>query len=206
MSLLPLDITILNTTLFAAGFLLFFYLIVCLITKKLIRPNAIHLFSYITIFSLFGVVGEVFVNTLYLELMGSPLWEYRLFPAHNGNISYFFLFIWGSLGVYKYFSDYFFIKKPLSEFKAGIVMGTEAVFLELIYNGTYRLIFGDYIFYYLPANLGPLSHLSCLQVIPFYFIVGFIVNKLIKQQNKTRVSKSLFAFYWMIIITFVFLI
>lgn len=204
--MLPFDITIVNTTLFAFGFLLLFYLIVCVVSKKLVRPNFILLFSYITLFSLFGIVGEVFVNTLYQHFLGTPLWEYRLFPAHNGNISYFFLFIWGSLGVYKYFSDYFFIKRPLSEFRAGIVMGAEAVFLELLYNGTYFLLFGDYIFYYLPANLGPLSHLSCLQVIPFYFIVGFIVNKLIKQQNSTKASKSLSAFYWMIIITFVFLI
>jgi len=203
---MPLEITILNTTLFALGFLALFYLIVCILSKKLIRPNFIILFSYITIFSLFGIVGEVFVNTLYSYFFGAPLWEYRLFPAHDGNISYFFLFIWGSLGVYKYFSDYFLVKRPLTEFQAGILMGTEAVFLELLYNGVYLLIFGDYIFYYLPANLGPLSHLSCLQVIPFYFIVGFIVNKLIKQQSKIKVSKSLFAFYWMIIITFIFMV
>lgn len=203
---MPLGITILNTTLFAVGFLTLFYLLVCVMAKRLVRPDFIQLFSYITIFSLFGIVGEVFVNTLYLYFFGTPLWEYRLFPAHNGNISYFFLFIWGSLGVYKYFSDYFLVKRPLTEFQAGILMGAEAVFLELLYNGVYLLIFGDYIFYYLPANLGPLSHLSCLQVIPFYFIVGFIVNKLIKQQSKMKPSKSLFAFYWMIIITFVFLI
>ena len=202
-----MPITIISTTLFALGFLLIFYILVCIKAKHLVIPHSKTLFVYITIFSLFGIVGEVFVNTLYTAILGSPLWEYRLFPAHNGNISYFFLFIWGSLGVYKYFSDQvLFANYKLTELQAGLLMGAEAVFLELLYNGVYFLIFGDYIFYYLPANLGPLSHLSCLQVIPFYFMVGFFATKLIAHHAKLPTSKSLYAFYWMIIITFVFLI
>ncbi len=203
---MPVEITFVTTTLFALGFLVSFYSIVCLISKKLIVPSFSTLFLYVTIFSLFGIIGEVFVNTLYERILGAPLWEYRLFPAHDGNISYYFIFIWGSLGFYKYFSDHYFIKRKISEVSAGLVMGTEAVFLELVYNGLFLLIFDKYIFYYLPANLGPLSHLSCLQVIPFYFIVGLIVTKLITQQKKVRPSKSLLAFYWMIIITFVFMV
>jgi hypothetical protein len=85
-------------------------------------------------------------------------------------------------------------------------MGMEAIFLEVLYNGLFLLFFGTYIFYYLPENLGPLSHLSCLQVIPFYFIVGFCVNALVNQQNKMGFGRSLIItlpFYWMIIITLV---
>jgi hypothetical protein len=197
--------TLLSTTAFALGFLLTFYTIICIAKREIIRPHIQTLFCYVTIFSLFGVVGEVFVNTMYTSIVGSPLWEYQLFPAHGGSISYFFLFVWGSLGVYKYFTDYLFSQYEFYKRYPGLIMGGEAVFLELVYNGLYLLIFGSYIFYYLPGNLGPLSHLSCLQVIPFYFIVGHITHKLITIHNQQAFSRSLYATYWLIIITFVFL-
>lgn len=85
-------------------------------------------------------------------------------------------------------------------------MSIEAVFLELAYNGIYLLLFGSYIFYYLPANLGPLSHISTLHVIPFYFVVGYFTDSMIRKQNKTGYGRALLTtilFYWMVIIAFV---
>ncbi len=201
---MELPINLLNTTIFALIFLLIFYVCLCIYAKRTLVPNYKQLFLYVTLFSLFGVVGEVLVNTSYQIVLGTPLWEYRLFPAHHGNICYYFLFVWGSLGFYKYFTDSLFIKKETSEFKLGLLMGSEAIFLELLYNGLFYLCFGEFIFYYLPANLGPLSHFSCIQVIPFYFMVGFALTKLIKAHAAIPFSKTLFAFYWMTIITFVF--
>lgn len=203
---MDLPITVLSTTVFALSFLLVFYLSLCLYVRRILIPDFKQLFLYITLFSLFGVVGEVLVNTAYELILGVPLWEYRLFPAHNGSISYYFLFVWGSLGFYKYFTDYLFTKPESSDFKAGVLMGAEAIFLELLYNGLFLLLFGNVIFYYLPANLGPLSHLSCLQVIPFYFMVGFALTKLIKSHAVVPFSKTIFIFYWMIICTFVFFV
>lgn len=204
---MPFSITVLNTSLFAFSFLFTFYVVTCLLNKRLILPDIKTLFEYVTLFSLFGVVGEVFSNTLYKYLFGTQLWDYHLFPAHDGNISYFFLFIWGSLGIYKYFSNYFIFKRVTNELYAGLLMAIEAIFLELLYNGTYFLFFHDYIFYYLPANLSVLSHFSCLQVVPFYFMFGLVATTLINIHMELRSKKILFlyAFYWMTIVTFVFL-
>lgn len=199
------EITLLNTVLFALLFLLTYYLIISFLTKRVIRFKYKKLFFYITLFSLFGVTGEVLVNTIYEIIFQVPLWEYRLYPAHDNSISYFFIFVWGSLGFYKYIND-----TQLSRYKfynaipPGLMMGFEAVFLELLYNGLYYLLFGDYIFYYLPENLGVFSHLSCLQVIPFYFMVGYIVSRLLTQQKKIGYNLSIIGFYWMIIVAFVF--
>jgi hypothetical protein len=203
-----LEITATNTIVFAVLFGLSYYLLVSLYNKKFVRVEFVRVFYYITIFSLFGIVGEVFVNNIYEMVFGSPLWEYRIFPAHGGDISYFFIFIWGLLGFYKYINDTAVHTFSQDRYVfAGLVMGAEAIFLELLYNGLFLILFNEYIFYYLPANLGPLSHLSCLQVIPFYFVFGLFVNKLINQQDKLGyINNVLFtlAFFWLIIIVFIF--
>ncbi len=91
---------------------------------------------------------------------------------------------WGVFGTYSYLRDQFVggIRLgggPLSM----VVTGEEAILLELALNMPYRAIFGDYIFYYTPANLRPFSHYSCLQVIPFYAAVAVATRKLTEVQE-----------------------
>lgn len=202
------EIDALSTTIFALLFLGGFYVIACSMHGHILKPRAITLLYYITIFSLIGVVGELFVNTTYIYFFHTPLWEYRLFPAHNGSISYFFPFVWGSLGVYKYITDHLFISKRVpGKIRAGLITGAEAIYLELLYNGLYFSSFGDYIFYYFPKNLGLFSHFSCLQVIPFYFIVGFLAHALIQREPREYRKKiPLFFFCWIVIIIFVWFV
>jgi hypothetical protein len=151
------------------------------------------------------MAGEIVVNNFFLWLTNSPLWEYHLYPAHGGDVSYFFLGIWGALGFYKYINDEALHPPTDTEvLKPAIIMGTEAIVLELAYNGFFLLLFSQYIFYYLPENLGRLSHLSCLEVIPFYFAVGFCLSVLIKKQNIIGYGKHLIItlpFLWMVTAT-----
>ena len=200
------EITLLNVTIYALVFFTVFYLIFSAIKKEFIRIDPLKLFYYVSLFSVFGITGEAFVNTIWEHFVGEPLWEYYLFPLHGGDISYFFPLIWGGLGFYKYLSDATFnYYKPEEKIKPGLVLGAEAIPFELAYNGFYLLLFGSYIFYYLPANLGPLSHLSCLQVIPFYFVVGFFTDAIIRKQNEYGYGKTTFLtamVYWMIIVAF----
>lgn len=200
------EITLINVTLYALALFGVYYLAVSAIKKEFIKIEPLKLFYYVSLFSVFGISGEAFVNTTWEYLMGEPLWEYYLFPLHGGNISYFFPLIWGGLGFYKYINDTAFHRyRPEQKIKPGIVMGAEAILVELVYNGFYLLLFGSYIFYYLPANLGPLSHLSCLQVIPFYFVVGFFTNSLIQKQNEYGYGRTTFLnimMFWMIITAF----
>lgn len=201
------DITIVNVAIYGVCFILFFYLAASLWYGKFISVDWRKLFLYITIFSLFGVVGEIFVNTLYGHFFGERLWEYHLYPVHDGHISKMFIFVWGSLGVYKYLSEIAFSKFRLyKKERAGLIMSLEAIFLELWYNVTFFILFGGYIFYYFPANLGPLSHFSCLQVLPFYFIFGFLVMKIVSREEKAGFSKTRLSFFWFILLTLVFLV
>lgn len=201
------EITILNVLIYTFFLLVVFYSLFCVLARNIIRPDVRKLLYYVSLFSLFGVVGEHFTNTAYEYVFGSPLWEYYLYPSHGGNITYFFLSVWGVLGFYTYFRDVALRSVTSSALYSGLILGAEAIAIELFVNGIYYLLFGNFIFYYLPANLGPLSHFSCLQVIPFYMIVGYVTGSLIKQQELwgyrgLRVTLGLF---WMVIITFVFL-
>lgn len=201
------EVTITNAIIYTFFLIVFFYLFFCAIKKEFIKPNIKKLIYTIFIFTLLGVIGEDFVNTFYEIIFKEPLWEYKLFPTHNANITYLFPFIWGTLGFYTYFRNEVFLDNKSNRFLSGAILGVEAVFIELIANVPYYYLFNDYIFYYLPANLGPFSHFSCLQVVPFYAMVGLVTTNLINQQEKLKYQhlKTTLLLYTMIMITFVYI-
>jgi hypothetical protein len=138
----------------------------------------------VTLFILLGATGEAFLNSMWDIVFGWPLWEYRLYPAHGGDISLFFPMIWGIFGTYSYLRDQVVGGMhlgggPLSM----VVIGAEAILLELSVNMPYGAIFGDYILSYTPANLGPFSHYSWLQFIPFYAAIAVATLKLTEVQE-----------------------
>ncbi|OHD93849.1 MAG: hypothetical protein A2019_00765 [Sulfurimonas sp. GWF2_37_8] len=202
------EINVLNTVFYSVGLLVIFYAFFCIVAKKLLRPDWKKLVYIVFLFSLLGVIGEDFVNTVYSIIFETPLWEYRLYPTHNENISYFFRLVWGTLGFYTYWRSIVFIHNSyMSTLKMGLLLGTEAIFIELIVNIPYHMLFGDYIFYYLPTNLGPLSHFSCLEVIPFYMLVGIASANMLEQQEKMYYKhfRTTILFYLMIMVTVVYL-
>lgn len=202
------EINVINAILYSVGLIAVFYTFFCMAAQKILRPDWKKLAYIVILFSLFGVIGEDFVNTAYLNIFGSPLWEYHLFPTHNGNITYLFPFVWGTLGFYTYWRSVVFLNNSrITTFKLGLILGMEAVFIELIVNIPYYALFGDYIFYYLPANLGPFSHFSCLQVIPFYMLVGIATANMLEQQEMIHYKhfRTTILVYVMIMVTFVYL-
>lgn len=199
-----IPLTLLTTIIYGICFCLFYYCFISLVKRKWVAIRWRKLALYTTVFMAFGLSGEIFVNNAWSLVFGSPLWEYRLFPAHGGDVSYFFPFIWGSLGFFKYINDTTFHHFTPQQFLLpGIVMGSEAILVELLYNGTFLWLFGEYIFYYFPQNMGFFSHLSCWQVIPFYFMVGFATNLIITDQTNRDSHILTFlcivSFYLMII-------
>ena len=158
-----------------------------IIGRGRIAVDALRFTYSVTLFVLLGATGEAFVNSTWSLVFGWPLWEYRLYPAHGGDISLFFPMIWGIFGTYSYLRGQLFsgIQVRMKPF-ALLILGAEAILLELAVNIPYRAIFGDYIFYYTPANLGPVSHYSCLQVIPFYAAVALATQKLTEVQEAAQ--------------------
>lgn len=183
-----------------------FYIGFAAVTRRWPRLESRRLSYTVVMFMLFGAAGEEVVNNAWHITFGSPLWKYHLYPVGDGDISYFFFLIWGLFGFYSYLRDQSFPDFGRSGTAFGaVVFGIEAILLELAVNVPYYALFGDYIFYYLPANLGPLSHFSCLQVIPFYMAIAFASRRLIAVQEAAgyRHLKSTLCFYVMVMVAFV---
>jgi hypothetical protein len=184
------------------------YLSVAGIARAWPKLHPRRLVFTLLLFILFGAAGEDAVNSVWRWLFGAPLWTYQLYPAKGGNITYFFPVVWGIFGFYSYLRDQMFpgFGRAGSALSM-VVFGIEAIVIELIVNIPFYALFGSFIFYYHPENLGPLSHFSCLQVVPFYMAVAMISRRLIAQQTACGFAhfRSTVGFYLMVIVAFGYL-
>lgn len=145
---------------------------------------------YVSAVAMVGVFGEIIVGNVYNHLFGHHLWDYRVFPIHNGFTSNFAPVIWGSYGLYLYMShDNLMAKQKVSrESHLALLFCIETIILEVIVNALYRLLYGHYLFFYNPNDLW---HLSSLRGIPFYFLTGLVIFYVVKLQRKRAVYFSL---------------
>lgn len=119
-----------------------------------------------------AILCETTVNPLYTHIFGEKLWEYRLLPLHDRNVSALALLVWTSYGVHLHFLnqslDHWFTPGPQRLlYKAGLI-GVEAPLLwEVSGNGFFLLLLDEYYAYYRP---GELFHLTSLRVVPIYML------------------------------------
>ncbi len=90
-----------------------------------------------------GMYSEISIDTIYNFVIGKPLWEYHLAPIHNSYTSVYSLFIWGLYGFHlSLFHDFLVRKwKAIKIIHLAFIMSFEAVFLEIIFNGSFLLLF-----------------------------------------------------------------
>lgn len=141
-----------------------------------------RIFHYITTLILLGVFGEVLLDSIYSLFFGQTLWQYHLYPIHNGYTSYYSVFLWGLYGFYLYLSQQGYAKKATTRnYFLVLVIAVEAIILEFILNLSHVWLFGGYIFYYLPNDLW---HLTTIQVIPFYFVAALFTLNLLEATKR----------------------
>lgn len=133
---------------------------------------------YTSTVALIGVFGEVFSNTLYTAIVGTPLWQYHVFPVHHGHTSMYSVVVWGMYGFYLYLLHDNLSPKNYAVLTLAAIISIEAIILEILLNFSHFIIFKDYFFYYLP---GDLWHFSTLQAVPFYFLAGLVIIKTLKR-------------------------
>jgi hypothetical protein len=170
----------LNLAIFTLFCITAMYLFNAFLSHRFKKIDYVYASLYITTVALLGVFGEVLIDSLFVLLTKRPLWEYHLLPIHSSYTSYYSLAIWGMYGFYLYvFHDLLKGRRSkLSKKYLFIVVGTEAILLEVAINIMYLAFFGDYIFYYLPNDLW---HLTSIQAIPFYFVLGTVISRCIKR-------------------------
>lgn len=148
---------------------------------------------------LLAVIAESAINPLYELWLGSKLWEYRVFPLHDANVSALAIIIWTAYGVHLYFTQQTLDQKLGARWSStctkSLFMGFEAPFIfEVGGNFVFLLFLNNYYAYYLPTDV---HHLTSFQVVPIYMLCiffGLIILRMLERLPRNRLlPPALFA-------------
>jgi hypothetical protein len=156
-----------------------FYLLGSLLARHWIRVDGYQLALSMAVAFLVAIVCEVYLGKLYYLVTGKPLWQYRVWPIHDGYTSALNFIVWPVYGYYIYF-----LREVLQAHRInirpnwlkGIASGIDGPMLEILANGFFLLFYGTFYFYYLP---GDLRHFTSMQVIPLYMVMGILLTLLL---------------------------
>lgn len=161
------------------------YLVNCLLAREWKRIDPIQALLYVTTVAMIGTFGELFWDTLYEKIFGTPLWEYYVYPIHDAHTSTFAATLWGFYGFHLYLL-YDTIKKryPKALKYLPWIFALEALIIEALVSLTFLAAFGKWVYYYLP---GDLWHVSTVQNFPLYIMAGFVIWGAIKRFKQSPV-------------------
>lgn len=153
-----------------------FYLLGSLLLRVWIRIDVYQLILAMAVAFLVAIVCEVFLGKLYFLVIGEPLWQYRVWPIHDGYTSVLNFIIWPVYGYYLYFLHHVLHSKRIvlrPYWLHGLASGIDGPLLEILANGFFLLFYGTFYFYYLPDDM---RHLTSIQVVPLYMVMGIILS------------------------------
>lgn len=172
-----------------------------LLKKKQIKVDWRLVLSYFILGSWFGMFGELFLFKIVDWTFHAPIWEYRLFPIHNGITSSFGPIMWGNAAVYIcYHKNYQLKPKKRSLLASFALESSYLLVFELIFNFLAYFIFNDYFFYYFVPDLW---HWSSFTNMPFWWVGYQIMVKYSKVMYKQEKLNLLIAIM-MIVIAFAY--
>lgn len=151
------------------------YAIYCLLAGRILRIDPYTLLLNMAGAFLVMSIMEASLGYLHTEVFGWRLWEYHQLPNHRGYGTDLGPITWPWYGFHFYmFSQVLQYRRlePRNNVLKGSVTGLDGPLLEIIGNGLFLLIFGQYVFYYFPGDLG---HLTSLAVMPHYALAGVIL-------------------------------
>lgn len=152
-----------------------FYLLASLLMRGWIRIDAYRLALCMAVAFLVAIVCEVYLGKLYYLVVGKPLWQYRVWPIHEGYTSVLNFIIWPVYGYYLYFLDHVLRRgraRDKAHWSRGLASGLDGPLLEILANGFFLLFYSTFYFYYLPADM---NHYTSVQVVPLYMVMGVVL-------------------------------
>lgn len=148
------------------------YVFSCLVSRKVRKIHLSRALLYMTSMAMIGALSEIFCDTIYVHLFHYRLWFYQFLPIHHGYTSQYSPVIWGALGLYLYLMHHKYERWTRKElFVLSAVFSVETVAMEGLSVFFSKFFLGKYLFYYNPGNLW---HVTSLQSIPFFFLVGIL--------------------------------
>jgi hypothetical protein len=192
---------ILKLILFALLWLAIIYLLNAVIARKVKKVDIkIALLYFITVATI-GILGEIFLDTVYNHFVGNPLWEYKILPVHQAYTSLYAPVVWGLYGIHLYLlHDTFKQKWALTRTRyLALIFSIEALVLEALLTISSKILLGDFMYYYFPSDLW---HVSSFQNMPFYFICGVVIIKTMTRFKKDPLFFSLMCLFIAAVVLF----
>jgi len=157
---------------------LLFYLLGSLLIRRWVHIDPYQLALSMAVAFLVAIVCEVYLGKLYFLMTGQPLWQYRVWPIHDGYTSALNFIVWPVYGYYVYFMHRVLHEKDINirpSWLKGLASGFDGPLLEILANGFFLLFYGTFYFYYLP---GDMRHFTSVQVVPLYMVMGVVLSLL----------------------------
>jgi hypothetical protein len=157
---------------------LLFYLLGSLLIRRWVPVDPYQLALSMAVAFLVAIVCEVYLGKLYFLMTGQPLWQYRVWPIHDGYTSALNFIVWPVYGYYVYFMHRVLHEKDINirpSWLKGLASGFDGPLLEILANGFFLLFYGTFYFYYLP---GDMRHFTSVQVVPLYMVMGVVLSLL----------------------------
>jgi len=156
---------------------------------------------WVSAVAMIGVLGEIFVDTIYNHFFHTPLWRYNFLPVHHAYTSEFAPVLWGTFGFFLYLTHHKYERwSPRELVNSSIIFGLEALVIEALADLVSKVVLGNYIFYYYPNGLW---HISAFQNFPFYFLCGALITETI-HWFKNSPNYFIVMSSWVTIITIYF--
>lgn len=158
----------------AAAFATLFPALSFLINRRLcggqLRVDISRLALLVALTFLAAIVCEAVINPMYETAFSEKLWEYRLLPLHDRNVSALALLVWTAYGIHLYFLLQWLDRRAATptrqRFYQACFIGVEAPLLWEVSGNAFFLIFaGEFYAYYLPQDM---FHFTSLRVVPLY--------------------------------------
>jgi len=187
--------------LFAAGLGAIIYIFNSLIAQEFKKIDLRQAVLYFTTVALIGVFGEIFLDSFYNLFVGRPLWYYNILPIQHGYTSSFAIITWGLYGFHLYLLHGSLAAKwSINKTKhLSLIFSFEALVLEALLTLSTRVVFGKFLYYYLP---GDLWHVSSFQNIPFYFICSLVILKTLRRFKADPVFFSAMCLFLTFVLVF----
>jgi hypothetical protein len=104
-------------------------------------------------------------------------------PIQGGYTSSYAVVTWGLYGFHLYLlHDSLATRWAITKTRhLALLFALEALLLEALLTLSAKVVFGRYLYYYLPSDLW---HVSSFQNMPFYFICGLVVLKTLQRARR----------------------
>lgn len=195
MSIDPQPIDKKHSYLFVIFLFLFFtpwlYLINSFFVRQFLKIDIPTLILYVGVVFCCAILIEITVNTLFTWVLDRPAWLYKIFSVHNGYTSASAPVLWTIYAFHLYLfhqvikiKDSKFLDNNLTK---AVLVGMDAMILEVFANTFSLLFFDSYYFYYLR---GDLNHFTTIEIFIPYVVCSFFGLSLLSFLNQEHKPKK----------------